>query len=134
MDRNNIFRLLILANIKRLRKARGISQDDMAVLLGMTKQNYYRIESGRQAMRVEHLPVVAEALNTNMEDLFSTEQIHQQLGHAEQLMLSYLRRMDRKRVNSVITLVREIQTRELSDDQVGILLSLLREFKQSPNV
>ena len=134
MDRSNIFRLLIIANIKRLRKARGISQDDMAVLLGMTKQNYYRIESGRQALRVEHLPVVAEALNSNMEDLFSSEQIHQQLGHAEHLMLSYLRRMDRKRVNSVITLVREIQTREITDDQVSILLSLLREFKQSPNV
>lgn len=129
MDRSNIFRLLILANIKRLRKARGISQDDMAVLLGMTKQNYYRIESGRQALRVEHLPVVAEALNSNMEDLFSSEQIHQQLGHAEQLMLSYLRRMDRNRVNSVITLVREIQTREITDDQLSILLSLLREFK-----
>lgn len=134
MDRNIIFRLQILANVKRLRKSRGISQDEMAVLLGMTKQNYYRIESGRQAMRVEHLPVVAEALNTNMEDLFSSEQIHKQLAHAEQLMLSYLRRMDKKTVNSMIGLVREVQSRGVTDDQVGLLLSLVREFQSTPNV
>lgn len=129
MDRSNIFRLLVLANIKRLRVARGVSQDEMANLLGMTKQNYYRIESGRQALRVEHLPVIAEALNTKVDAFFSTEEIHQQLAHSEQLMVSYMRRMDKKSVTAITTLVREIQTRGTRDDLVGILISLVREFK-----
>jgi HTH-type transcriptional regulator/antitoxin HipB len=55
-----------LDNIKRLRKANGITQLEMSERLGMAKNNYGKVESGVTEMTVSRLYAIAEILGVSV--------------------------------------------------------------------
>ena len=61
---------MIAHNIKKYRKKRGISQDKLSKLAGVTYNTIIKIESGSTSNpRVETLRLIAKALNVTVDDL-----------------------------------------------------------------
>ncbi|MBT2680018.1 helix-turn-helix transcriptional regulator [Bacillus sp. ISL-35] len=65
-----------LEKIKRLRKAKGLSFNQMAEKLGYESQNgYYYLETGRNKFSAEALAMVATIFNVPIEDLFFEDKV-----------------------------------------------------------
>lgn len=67
MDKGN---KLIGDNIKRARKRKGLTQKDLAELLGLTVVTIQRYESGYNSPRASYVPIINTALGT---DIYSKE-------------------------------------------------------------
>ena len=59
-----------MTNLKAIRKARGMSQDDLGELLGVTRQTVYNWENGQAWPSAELLPKIAKALVCSIGELF----------------------------------------------------------------
>lgn len=61
---------IIAKNIKKFRKKRGISQDKLSKLAGVTLHTITKIESGATPdPRIETVKKIADALGLNIDDL-----------------------------------------------------------------
>jgi Zn-dependent peptidase ImmA (M78 family)/transcriptional regulator with XRE-family HTH domain len=58
-------------NLKRLRNAKGLSQAAMADLIGLSRENYRRIETGSAEPRASTLLNIAEALSVTLNELLA---------------------------------------------------------------
>lgn len=58
-------------NLKLFRERKGMSQQELAALVGTTKTSIYRIESGRQELSVKWQRKFAEKLNCTIEQLMN---------------------------------------------------------------
>ncbi len=77
------------ARIAQLRKARGITQVQLAETLGVSQQTIQAYEVGRRRIQVSALPVVARILDVSLEELFGAkEQSRSKRGPASQLQRS----------------------------------------------
>jgi len=59
--------------ITHLRKAHGITQVQLAEVLGVSQQTVQSYEVGRRRIQVAALPVVARTLSTSLEELFGED-------------------------------------------------------------
>jgi transcriptional regulator with XRE-family HTH domain len=72
--------------ITALRKARGITQVQLAETLGVSQQTVQAYEVGRRRIQVSALPVVAKALSVSLEALFGeSERGNRKRGPASRL-------------------------------------------------
>lgn len=60
---------VIAANLKRIRRAKGISQDRVAEAAGLSRSAYRNIESGKAQPRVRNLEAIAAALQIPVREL-----------------------------------------------------------------
>lgn len=60
-------------NIKKIRKELGIRQEDLANLVGSTRQTIIAIENDKYNPSLELAMRLAQVLNTPVEDLFILE-------------------------------------------------------------
>ena len=59
----------ISANLRRLRKARGVTQEDLAEAAGITRVAYRNLETGISQPRPETLQALARSLEVGIQDL-----------------------------------------------------------------
>lgn len=72
MDNGN--RRLNLSFIKKKRKSIGLTHQQLAEQLSFKNAStYFKYENGIYAFKANHLPILAEILECDMKDLFSTE-------------------------------------------------------------
>lgn len=64
------FRLRLGERIRELRKEKDISQQELAALCNMEKENISRLESGKHSPNSYTLYIIATALKVQMSDLF----------------------------------------------------------------
>jgi transcriptional regulator with XRE-family HTH domain len=57
------------ALIKNQRRSRGLSQQELAITLGMSRASLANIETGRQSLLLHHLYSIAASLEINIADL-----------------------------------------------------------------
>ena len=57
-------------NMRTARKRLGLTQADVAALLGITSRQYQRYESGTSSPYVYDLPKICEVLQISLEELF----------------------------------------------------------------
>lgn len=58
------------SNLKELRKAKGLSQEKLALEAGFELSQIYRIEAGIVNTSISHVAAIAKALNIKPEELF----------------------------------------------------------------
>lgn len=107
-------------NIKKLRKARGMTQEELANKAKTTKQSILKIEKGETIPLSTTLYTIAMSLGTTMETLFSEDA---QISEAsEHMVLELLRKQ-----SSFIELHRSIldEGKEKSEEERKLLLSEL---------
>ena len=64
----------LICNVKVIRKARGLSQSELARLAGVQRQAIYDLESGRYMPNTTVALRLAKHLNCKVEDLFAVEE------------------------------------------------------------
>lgn len=57
--------MALLDNIRTIRKAKGLTQIDMSERLGLTKNNYGKVENGQVELTVKRLYQIADILGVN---------------------------------------------------------------------
>ena len=62
---------LVICNLKAARKAKGLSQSELAGLVGVKRQAIYDMESGRYVPNTHVALLLAKVLGCRVEDLFS---------------------------------------------------------------
>ena len=63
---------VVAANVAKLRKIAGLSQQQMAERVGVTCQQMHKYEYGINRIPAGRLPAMAEALGVDIRDLFET--------------------------------------------------------------
>jgi XRE family transcriptional regulator, regulator of sulfur utilization len=55
--------------IRKIRKKKGITQDQLADLAGLNRTHLYRLESGKQSMTLGTLQLIAVALDVRIGEI-----------------------------------------------------------------
>jgi transcriptional regulator with XRE-family HTH domain len=67
--------------LRETRLNKGLSQETLADLIGMTQCNYSRRENGRKAISDAEWARIAKALDVNKEDIYETNSAIQSPNH-----------------------------------------------------
>jgi len=73
-DEEKAFFIALGERITKLRKAHGITQVQLADILGVSQQTIQAYEVGRRRIQVSALPTVARVLSVELEELFGEPQ------------------------------------------------------------
>lgn len=64
------------SNIRKIRKLRGISQEELAERIGLTRSQISNIESGRRSTSAKRMSQIAEVLKCRVSDFYDkTEEL-----------------------------------------------------------
>ena len=76
-------------NIRRRRKKLGLTQEQLAEMLGVGHQALSRIEQGKMAPKMDRLPALARSLRCSVPDLFrqGTGNISYSASQIEELLI-----------------------------------------------
>ena len=58
-----------MMDIKKIRKEKGLSQDDIAIALGVSQASYSYKESGKRRFNIEELKALKKILEVSYEEL-----------------------------------------------------------------
>jgi transcriptional regulator with XRE-family HTH domain len=61
----------VMENIVKIRKEKGINQEDIASAISCDASNWNKIENGKQQLKVIHLAKIAEVLKVDIHYLFT---------------------------------------------------------------
>ena len=100
---------LLGARVKELRKARGLSQDQLAELIGIEPKHVSRIEVGKSYPTLDRLERIAKALDAPMKAFFD-------FMHLEN---------DEERLRSIDEMVKE-----LDEENKRIIYKIVKAFKE----
>lgn len=75
-------RRLVGQNFARIRRSKGLTQEEVSELSGFTQQYLSGLEQGRRNLTVVTLYELACALGVSYLDLLADEPTHQRLGNA----------------------------------------------------
>lgn len=77
----------IRSALRRRRRTLGLTQDDAAGLLGMSRMTYHRIETGARRIRFAELAVICSAFNCHIGELVQDGQLATAYTHAAKAIL-----------------------------------------------
>jgi DNA-binding Xre family transcriptional regulator len=77
----------IRSALLRRRRTLGLTQDDAASLLGMSRVTYHRIETGTRRIRFVELAAICEAFNCHVGELVQDGQLASAYVHAAKAIL-----------------------------------------------
>lgn len=121
------YRKVLAMNIRRLRKAKRISAEDMAIVLNMSVPNYYKIEGeGSQAIKAEWLPVISAKLAVSINDLFGQVPANRKKVIDEEELLRLYRGIEDQKQVALLQLVKEAISRSLNEKQLQAMSALVR--------
>jgi DNA-binding XRE family transcriptional regulator len=77
----------IRSALRRRRRILGLTQDDAASLLGMSRVTYHRIETGSRRIRFIEIAAICEAFNCHVGELVQDGQLASAYVHAAKAIL-----------------------------------------------
>lgn len=99
-------------NIARLRKARGLRQNDLADMIGVSQPHISRMEKGDEGPPLALFRAVADALQVPLGALFSDDR-----SEAEQALIGAFRCLSEARKEGWMEMVRLIQSEARAVDR-----------------
>ncbi len=113
-------KLNLSTNLRRLRTAKGLTQENLAVLLGVTHKAVSRWETGAAYPDIELLPTLAEHFGVCIEELLGTTNAERERASEE--YYARLRRIPKEETDAAIGLLREMHREFPRDTNVILLL------------
>lgn len=89
-----------MKNLKELRKAKDLTQSDMAKKLGVGRTAYTEYERGRNQPSIEKLKIMAEIFECSVDDLIGNEK-NTNSSDIEELAMMILGLPDEKRKQAI---------------------------------
>ncbi len=81
----NNFKKDLGKNIRKIRKAKSYTQEDLYFESGISRSHIAMIEAGKRDLTVSSLFKISRALNVNMKEIFSFDNIEKYTYNIEQL-------------------------------------------------
>lgn len=101
-------------NIARIRKARGLRQNDLAEMVGVTQPHISRIEKGDEGPPLSLFRTIAEALDVPLAALFSEERFE-----AEQALIDAFRCLPQARREGWLEMAKLVQSEARAADRAA---------------
>jgi transcriptional regulator with XRE-family HTH domain len=82
----------VIDNIVKIRKEKGISQEDIALAINCDASNWNKIENGKQQLKVNHLAKIAEILEVDVIYLFTYPKTYvdsSTIEHSEKISVTF---------------------------------------------
>ncbi len=95
-DLFSVYRQALAINIKKHRKLRNISAEEMAAMLGVSKRHYYKMESygeNQVVPQADRLPFLASVFGVTLDELCGMSPPTSSLSSDEALLLQYFRKL-----------------------------------------
>lgn len=86
--------------LAEIRRSRGLTQDDLAEMIGKSKSTLSRAENGAPSAMLETYIDCADALGVTLSDIFADE-----MHPAEAMLIDTFRRLDEQGRNRLMTLL-----------------------------
>lgn len=99
-------------HLKRLRELRGLNQDDLADMIGLTKSTVSRAESMHHTAKLATYRKCAEALGVSLADLFCDD-----LSPVERELLAVFRSTPASQRHVFAALIAQAKARDPASDQ-----------------
>ena len=64
---------LISSNIRKIIQSKGVKQRYIAERAGFDEKTFSNMVNGRKTIRAEYIPLIADALDVSVNDLFASE-------------------------------------------------------------
>ncbi len=119
-------------NIRRFRKTRGLTQEQMALRIGISLTAYRDLEKGRTNIMNDNLAKIAELLDTSTEEIVLGYRPVQSEGRQfEEVQAEYGERIVtmQKRIEDLEEMVRTL--RESNEDKNEIIAMLKKELEKT---
>ena len=114
----------VVENIRKRRKDKGLSHENMAFELGISQAAYTKIEKGETRLTVDRLQKIAETLKVTLGDLLNLEpqSFHQEI-HDNQSVTA----ISHQKVETLYQENREVYEKLLAakDEQIVLLKKML---------
>ncbi len=65
---------MYIKNLKEFRENKNLTQENIAEILGMKRQQYYRYETGKRELPISHLITLAEFYNTSTDQILGIQE------------------------------------------------------------
>lgn len=83
-----------ILQLKEIRQNKGLSQEELADLIGMTQSNYSRRESGKKKITEFEWKKIAKALNVKPEELYIKSKINNSDIQDEEFVTRYIKSLE----------------------------------------
>ena len=92
-------------NIRRLRRAKGLSQEELAERIGISTTHMSHIETANTKLSLPVFVALADALEVSMEDLLDTDTVRA-ISHSAKEIVTILERCDAKEAKIITDIVK----------------------------
>ncbi|MEM6719565.1 MAG: helix-turn-helix transcriptional regulator [Bacteroidota bacterium] len=121
---------LLLANIKRIRKEKGMSQQDVSEKAGMLTPTYSRLERGGSTPGLASIVRIAEALEVTVVELFQTTEIKDRSVAQKLEMIQGLSEYNKNVVNIILdSMIEKDRVEKLQDVKMKSRLAELEAIR-----
>lgn len=95
-------------NIRDLRMAKKLSQEDLAFKTGMHQSQIYRFEKGKQLINIKHLEKISNVFGVPVVEFFKTDiKLHN--GIDDQQLLELFYQMPKSKKSELVELLNQIK-------------------------
>ena len=78
-------------NIRKIREAKGLSQKEVAISVGMDQAQYSRIENSKTDTSFSTIEKIAKALGVELSELFTADEVFKEVNSKEKTLMEKLR-------------------------------------------
>lgn len=113
--------------LKRVREAKGLSQKELANLIGMAQAQYSRIESGKTDPSFSVVMKIAKALGLTLSEIFQADEIFTDTNSYDKTLMEKLRLLDsleEEEKKSIYTLIDSLISKKKLRDNLSNLIAL----------
>ena len=115
-------------NIEKTRKAKDMTQGQLAYLTGLHQSQIYRFEKGKQPANTVHLEKISIALGVPVIEFFKTN-IKIQEGVDIQELLEIVNKMTEKKREELVKILRKLKNFDFSSLRKAV--ELVEDIKES---
>lgn len=118
------YRTSLAKNIKAIRISKGIPVDEAAIVLNMSRANYYKIESGEQAVKGEWILPLTTLLQVTVEELFHGR-TGRKISRLESQIREYLQDGSEEELNMWLGVISVAFRKKITMRQYKLLIDLV---------
>lgn len=115
------------SKIRKVREAKGFTQKQVALEIGMDPSQYSKIEKGKTDPTTNTLEKIAKALHIELSELFASDEIFKDINSADKTIIEKVRlieQLDEKERNSIYNIIDSLFTKKKLKDTLSNAINL----------
>lgn len=113
--------------IRKVREAKGLSQKQVALSLGMDQAQYSRIENGKTDPSFSNVTKIAKALGVDLSELFKSDEVFKDVNSYDKSLiekLSIIEKLDDKEKQAFYSILDALVAKKKMKDTLSSAIDL----------